>query len=578
MGRPRKISVDRVIEKKAEEAVIDVLEGTSEGTSVVEENQMEQLETHPSEMRLALERIKSNNTNPDELFARIYKEITGTGKYKNIWEAEDFSTWTDDEREIRKLIIEHKWGSGNYRLEIRNPQGWVTRLPWRYIEIDSDTEKKGIPAAEIPAFKDRISEFADFAKSIRDINPASTIEKTQEMLKTTFKEGLELAKNNQNKPESVRDTISVLASLGVLKTSGSENNIIETIKTLKELGLYPDRTEEKEEKNFIEQVSEYKAAAEALGLVTGGVSGKKSTVEIITSILAPRIGEISQAVTAAFQYALAKIQANNQGGALAGNPPPGPSLPVGPPLKFPAVPEPAKKMNLETLKLIAFLEDLKNRIQTDNRDYPAILNGLQFAFGNDFIELYFAGTLGREQLCMILKKQNEYFGNTEARKFVNDFLDYADSTRKKNEQLKTRRIHKPSPENELKSGEKAYICINKDCHSEFDELDDDEVTQGCPKCGSPLKNRELVYCDACDEEFRLPAGISTCPKCKGEVENLTVWECTNCQPIWALTDGEFMKSPFCEKCGGKLMPVNESGNGEHIVPDVKIENPREKQA
>ncbi len=331
--------VERTVERAAERAAEEAIERRMEGQPPEGEFLEEPTSTGEPDPNSRLSELMSSLPSGDGYFLKLYRELPA-GKWEFKLRIDDYAHWTDLETEIANIVRSYaetdpdRWTAGNYRVltYCTGKPGWRCRPILLSIDPGKSTIARNLQQGGPDNAAEKIKEVAALLAQVKGImggspNPAEM----SRMLSETFRAGLEavprgdgaakdkdfvdmigrlqtigvIAKPETDKPRSdragdFRDIIVLMKELGLVGVPRQENNLLDTIRALKELGLIQS-PQPKGEDELFGTIEKLKTLIEVVKpLIVGGEGGfgeKPSLGVELVRILGPRVPDMVARIT-----------------------------------------------------------------------------------------------------------------------------------------------------------------------------------------------------------------------------------------------------------------------------------------
>lgn len=232
-------SIDEVISKRVEDAIEERLE----------EKELEDEIRSPDENDPILKRILSSFPSSEGYYGKLYK-VLPSGKEEMKYTFSALEEINDPEVEVSELAKQRGWGSGDYRLRVyRHGASGLARSLGMRIDVGDgfQPQQSSQPMIQNPPPSEILRETINTASALKNLIPSSEIpmKELSQTLSETFKAGIQVTKEaltpqvsgSQDIPIKI---ISMLKEMGLLdkREATSELEITErVIKNLKEMGV-----------------------------------------------------------------------------------------------------------------------------------------------------------------------------------------------------------------------------------------------------------------------------------------------------------------------------------------------------
>jgi DNA-directed RNA polymerase subunit RPC12/RpoP len=510
--------LDKLIQKEIRNAVAD--EMADQSTLPPEEAYPAGIPIMDMQEDPELEKILASFPSDKGYYGKLYrKNISGQLEFKYFLDhLEDVD---DPELYIAQLISEQKWRGGEYVLRImkKNEAGCAKIIRWNMAMDEKTSSAEPQIAASGPMNEPMgLAQAISVMKSINEIsnsNPAQM----QKTIAETFTSGMEAAKGllpsgaantgfnmesimkniipmiallkelgiiqpkvdntiemfklmkemgvikapsvAENPQQGLKDNLSLLKDLGLLKTPGQEDkSFLQQLAVLRELGLAKIPSEDDSKNTLMKQISDIK---ELMTIINPGEAGEPaSPLNQIISILGPKVPEMIHDITSTtgkfMDLQKAKMSAGTQ---QIVQPVQQPHIAMAPPANHPTMVshdsphvgptssptttsgQPAQsggyeqpiqdpteaaqqQPTLDEYKINIFLTDLKEHILSGRDEFDSMYNGLLYTFKGQFIQQYQAGLLTVPMLMEMLQQRDPIFSEAAAATYIERFFAWID--------------------------------------------------------------------------------------------------------------------------------------------------------
>lgn len=450
-------------------------------------------DTHEDSINDLIRTIASQVPENNNVYIKLYKKYPlpdGFEKHGQVYLAMIPNVMGIDDIEVHvaDLVNKNDWGTGIYQLRVyRSDKKGLAIKPIELsiyaeqheIEMgDMNRNIHGDRVIEKPYIIDRggngksdtldeIDRVADLAGKLveiggkrvgvqSEINPTASPESMMTAITSAMKMGMEMVMTAMPKPDTSRN---------------SKSEMLEVITLLKELGVIGNPSKESDP---LEKLMQMKQMAELLGM-GGGDGGEQSPLNLLITTLGSRIPDMVKDVSGPIKSFLdmKRVQLEKTPGAIKSPARPQPpssdvsSLPNDgsdkPSIAIDDLSAPIQSnvQKLAEAKANIFLTELQLMIESNNKDFENVMNGIAYTFGKNFLDQYRIGQLTEDMVINLLQIQNEFFKTEPAIVYLKEFFNFVNHHVKQNN----------------------YICNNEDCktvvsitESEFKE---DSICDAC---------------------------------------------------------------------------------------------------
>lgn len=345
MAKPLR-SLDRVIEKVAEQAVDDAIDRRMEEAAATgtEEPFIEDptgAKQHFQQSSPIIDELLQSIPSGEGYYLKLYREVH-PGQFEYKLRIDDYTQWTDLESEVTNIVRFHtkrdpsKWGSGKYRLLTYKDGARGIHSKPVVLNVDGDEasipshrqENPAFPVVAPPDMKQQVSEMADLLKSVKTlIGEPQNQGDISKMMAESFKAGLsvlppqpppsdktkdflgmislmkELGAIGQPAKEAssgLRDAILLMKELGLVgqpKPKDEGASLRETMALLKDLGVIGQPVEKKDDDPFA-MLEKMKTLIDLVKPLAGVGEGEKPSLGVeLVRILGPRVPDMVERIT-----------------------------------------------------------------------------------------------------------------------------------------------------------------------------------------------------------------------------------------------------------------------------------------
>ncbi|MCL6542086.1 MAG: hypothetical protein K6T87_16135 [Roseiflexus sp.] len=270
--------------RRPRESIDDLIENRVEET--VEKKLLEQNEEVPTlSSDPALKKLLANFPSSEGYYGKLYKTLP-SGKEELKYTLTVLEEISDPEVEIAGLAKEKGWGSGEYRLRIykHGTSGLAKSIGMR-IDVGNSPSSQQIQTPQVP-ISEALKQTAETINVLKEMIPKQDVplKDWSQILHETFKSGVEIARektsSQSNNGDVVIKMITIAKELGLFdkKPQISETEIIErVIKNLKEMGIL---TQPKSEDDILNKLIKLKE----IGLVKLAGEDKEDAASLAEKI------------------------------------------------------------------------------------------------------------------------------------------------------------------------------------------------------------------------------------------------------------------------------------------------------
>ncbi len=462
-GKPLR-SLDRIIEKVAEQAVDDAVDRRMEEAAAGAEGFVENPLGDPSlsspqSKSPIIDDLLQSIPSGEGFYLKLYREIH-PGQFEFKVRVDDYAQWTDLESELTNIVRFHtkrdpsKWGSGKYRLlAYKDGARGIYSKP---IILNVDGGESELPPTKgssppPPDMKQQVSEMADLLKSVKTLigEPQDQTEISR-MMAESFKAGLTALPSQPPPSDKAKDflgIVSLMKEMGLIgqpqreASSGMKETIIllkelgligqpkpkeegaslrESITLLKELGLVG---QEKKDDDPFAMLEKMKTLIDLVKPLAGVGDGEKPSLGIeLVRILGPRVPDMVERITGTVNNVaeVSRMKIAKSMGVnpipISPGPPPAPPTPIEEPPLPAAVEEPAMH---PTIKEIYDAIEFR-----DKTFYPKLNEMINIYVGPHIVPSLLDGSLNIDTFLASLSSNlnQPFLAEPKARIYFEEFL------------------------------------------------------------------------------------------------------------------------------------------------------------
>jgi len=432
-------SIDSLIEKKVKDVVEEKI--GDEDTDYLEQSD------DP-----ALQKILSSFPSTEGYYGKLYKILpSGKEEMKHTFEAlEEIS---DPEIEVSHLAKERGWGSGDYRLRVykHDSPGLQKSLAIRIDVGDTNKNQQGLIQPQ--NISDTIKQTLDVATALKQISqPDLPMREINEAISTAYKTGIQVTREAllpqiQNQSDSAIKVVSMLKELGLLekKPQVSEMEVTErVIKNLKEMGIIAQPKNEDDilnkliklrEVGLIKMAGEDKEDVSALAekirpiidlvqsLGLGGVTPEKPN---FWTTLAPHIPSFIEKLASPLREYLEirKIELQQRIQNLSSVP--NQNIQQIPQSNIP-IQNPKEESKENLLAQNPIISEIVNAVQERNHSFfPRLKELLTIFIGGHIFDAIISGQVSKDTVFSLItsSQYGKFFNNEQSKIYFNDFIEW----------------------------------------------------------------------------------------------------------------------------------------------------------
>lgn len=460
----KKFSVDRILEKAAEEVAASAVEeaveekfrelGTEDEMPGREFPDEDNFFVPESKETKFIDNLISSIPNKEGYYIKLYKELS-PGQFELKMRIDDYEHWTDLENEVMNIVKSNtisnpmKWGSGKYKIMVfKEGKSGFQRKPCVF-NIDA-SEKSFI---EHDGVRNKLQEVGEFMKQVKEVLPSnpSGNEDVGKNLTEMLKAGIEIARaatpNVSSQEQSLEKTILLLKNLGLIKAPEKEQDMITIVTTLKdlykpkeedfwakliqmkELGIIKFGSETVEKDDTFSSIEKITGLIELMKPLMGiaGETSKPSIAVKLIEVLGPQVPKIVENITTAVGKIadVSKMKLSSHMGVTAS-----PQLRPSPiPVEAPhSIKQPIQdNISAGEKSMNPIVKDIYAAVQSDNHEFFPKLKELMATYvGPHIFEVLISKQITIDSFLQSLNSmlQTDFLLEENTKKYFETFLSW----------------------------------------------------------------------------------------------------------------------------------------------------------